>query len=224
MKALEGGLERAGKLLARLALGLCPETVIAAHSRCEIIVAEKLSGGLRPLQMGSVCRRIAMSGICRFLRRDVQEAVGDDQVGVGASDGCAKVYHAALAKCRQNVQNGIMTRDVESAHQRLDRQYAAEQLRSKCPLLLQPFLTWYGRKTTHIWKTASNAMHPVSSERGVDQEDPLANPIFAVSVAAPGEALRQELSSVDPAASVFQVADDVQVVTKTNLFPFAPMP
>ena len=49
LKVVEGGLHRAGKVLARLGLGLVPEEVVAAHARCEIIAAEKKLGGLRPL-------------------------------------------------------------------------------------------------------------------------------------------------------------------------------
>ena len=86
------------------------------NAASEVIAAEKLSGGLRPLQMGSVCRRISMSGICRLLRIDVQAAAGCDQLGVGASDGCTKIFHDARTKCRQDSQRGIVARDIESAH------------------------------------------------------------------------------------------------------------
>ena len=82
------------------------------------------------------------------------------------------------------------------------------------------FVAWYGRSTEHVWRTAVGDLRTVPAARGVDQGDLLANPIFAVSTAGPAEALKADLMPHDPAASVFQVADDVQVVTTTNLFAF----
>ena len=218
LKAVDGGLARAGALLARFGLGSVPDEVITAHARCEVLAAEKTTGGLRPLQMGSVCRRIAMSGVCRLLRGEVQSAAGDDQLATGVSDGCPKVYHAARTMCVQTIERGIFARDIAGAHQNLDRKYAAREIESRCPRLLQPFLTWYGRQSTHVWRTAANEIKPVPSSTGVDQGDPLANSVFCVSMAAPAEALKQDLQPHDPTAAVFQFSDDVQVVTKTNLF------
>jgi hypothetical protein len=218
LKVLDGGLARAGKLLSNLGLGLVPEPVIAAHARCEVLAAEKTTGGLRPLQMGSVCRRIAMSAVCSLLRLDVQCAAGPDQLCTGVADGCTKVYHAARTMCRQDVKRGICARDCGSAHQRLDRKYAAAQIAERCPRLLQPFKVWYSRTTTHVWRTAAGDFREIRSSRGVDQGDPIANPVFAVSTAAPAENLKKDLDRCDPKSAVFQFADDVQVVTTTSYF------
>ena len=218
LKVLDGGLARAGKLLANFGLGYVPEPVIAAHARCELLLAEKTSGGLRPLQMGSVCRRIAMSAVCGLLRLEVQCAAGPDQLCTGIPDGCTKVYHAARTMCRQDVKRGICARDCKSAHQRLDRKYAARQLASRCPRLLQPFHVWYARSTDHAWRTAAGDIVAVTSTRGLDQGDPIANPVFAVSTAEAAENLRRDLIQHDPKTAVFQFADDVQVVTTTTYF------
>ena len=46
-------MERAGDLLAGMALGHTPPEVVAAHARSEVITPEKAAGGLRPLLMGT---------------------------------------------------------------------------------------------------------------------------------------------------------------------------
>ena len=161
-----------------------------------------------------------MSNIVRMLRSEVQAASGQDQLGTGVKDGCAKVFHAARTMCRQSSERGIMARDIASAHQCLDRSFAAKEIAARWPLLLQPFLAWYGRETNHVWRTALSEIMPIPSSRGVDQGDPIASSVFSVAMAGPAEALRHELHQQDPFASVFQYADDVQVVTKTNLFAF----
>ena len=220
LRVVEGGLERAGDLLANLALGHAPEEVIAAHARSEVVTPEKLAGGLRPLLMGSACRRQGMRGVSKLLRTEIQGACGSDQLGTGAPDGCTRVFHAARSKCRRSHAHGIAARDVESAHQNLNRPWAAEQLKRHTPALLQPFTVWYARTVEHCWKSSSGGLHSVLSQCGLDQGDPIASAVFAVSTIEPADNLRQDLRAHDPDASVFQVADDVQVATLTSLFEY----
>ena len=84
--------------------------------------------------------------------------------------------------------------------------------------MLQAFHVWYSRPTEHVWRTATGQLMPVTSVRGVDQGDPLANPVFAVSTAEPAAKLKHDLIQRDPKCAAFQFADDVQVVTMTNMF------
>ena len=218
LRVVEGALERAADLLANLALGRVPAEVVAAHARSEVITPEKAAGGLRPLLMGSACRRQGMRGVSKLLRAEIGVACGPDQLGTGAPDGCTRVYHAARSKCRHNAAYGIAARDIESAHQNLDRKWAAKQLTQHLPALLEPFTVWYARGVQHCWRSSSGQRYSILSQRGLDQGDPIANTVFAVSTITPADDLRRDLSTHDPHASVFQVADDVQVATLTSLF------
>ena len=222
LQCTENGLAKAGLLLARLALGQVPEDVLAAHARCEVAPITKPGGSsLRPLQLGSVCRRMAMSAVVSYIKDDVQAAVGADQLAIGTQDGCTKAYQALRTKCRLQPQRVVLAEDCASAHQSLDRHYAADKLAAHCPRLLQPFLTWYGRTTTHVWFTAGNQALEIVSERGLDQGDPLANTVFDVSVVDCADALRTKVQSVDPDASVLQFSDDLQVCTTPQGLPVA---
>ena len=220
LRLVEGGLERAGDLLANLALGHVSEEVVAAHARSEVVTPEKLAGGLRPLLLGSACRRQGMRGVTKLLRTEIQSACGPDQLGTGAPDGCTRVYHAARSKCRRSLAHGIAARGIESAHQNLNRNWAASQLKHHVPALLQPFTVGYARKVEHCWRSSSGGLYSVLSQCGLDQGDPIANAVFAVSTIEPSDKLRQDLRAHDPEASVYQVADDLQVVTLTSLFDY----
>ena len=139
LRHVEGGLQRAARLIALLGLGLVPSAVVNAHAVCELITTQKTNGpGLRPLIMGSVCRRLAMAGICRLLKLPIIDGAGPDQLAT-AADGCTKAYHAELTLCRQDTSRGVVHRDITSAHQHLNRQYAQSQLSMRCPELMQPF-------------------------------------------------------------------------------------
>ena len=214
LQLADDGAKTAGRLLAHLALGLVPEDVIAAHARCEVVPSEKPgNSGLRPMQLGSVCRRIAMSGIVKFVKADVQVAVGPDQLGIGAQDGCAKAFQAMQSKCRLQPQRVILAEDCKAAHQHLERPYAAQQLERHCPKLLQPFLVWYGRVSKHSWHVASGDSISISAERGLDQGDPIANPVFALALVDISTEFRTKMLAEDPGVSVIQIADDIHICT-----------
>ena len=155
LQLVDAEVKNAGLLLANLALGLVPGDVVAAHARCELVPFTKPGGGgLRPLQLGSVCRRIAMGGLVKYIAAAAQKAVGPDQLAFGVQDGCAKAFQALRSKCRQEPHRVVLAEECVSAHQTLLRAHAANQLAKHCPRLVQRFLTWCGRSSTHIWMTA----------------------------------------------------------------------
>ena len=115
----------------------------------------------------------------------------------------------------------ILSEDCIAAHQHLDRTHAATMLQKHCPKLLQPFLTWYGRRTGHLWTIASGETVNVWSERGVDQGDPLANPVFAVSMIDSSDQLRQSLQTEDADVSVIQFSDNIHICMLPSVLPLA---
>ena len=214
LQIVDKGAKDAGLLLANLALGLVPGDVVAAHARCELLPSLKPGGaGLRPLQLGSVCRRIAMGGLVKYVAAAVRDAVGPDQLAMGVPDGCAKAFQAIRSKCRQQPHRVVLAEDCVAAHQQLLRAHAASQLAKHCPKLMQPFLAWYGRVSAHTWVTARGDTIDVIAERGLDQGDPLANPVFNISLVDPAREMRNSMEAVDAEVAVIQMADDIQVCT-----------
>ena len=120
--------------------------------------------------------------VVRLLRSEVQSVAGLDQLSTGIKDGCVKVYHTVRTMCRQSAERGIVARDVSSVHLYIVRRHAAKEIAARCPQLLQPFLTWYARTTTHVWRSALNELLPANASRGVNQGDPLAIPVFALTM------------------------------------------
>ena len=48
--------------------------------RVDVLAVEKTVGGLRPLLIGSMCRRLAMTGVARLLRLTSQRHVAQTNV------------------------------------------------------------------------------------------------------------------------------------------------
>ena len=94
-------------------------------------------------------------------------------------------------------------------------------IQKHCPRLLQPFLAWYGRTTDHLWYTAGGTAVKVSADRGVDQGNPLANPVFAVAMIDPTGELRESLAIIDPSVSVIQFSDNIHICTLPSVLPLA---
>ena len=115
LQLVDAEIKNAGLLLANLALGLVPGDVVAAHSRCELVPFSKpgRGAGLRPLQLGSVCRRIAMGGLVKYISAAIEEAVGPDQLAFGVQDGCVKAF--------QEPHLAVLAENCVSAHQTLHR-------------------------------------------------------------------------------------------------------
>eukprot|EP00973_Karenia_brevis_P067558 9398298-Karenia_brevis.AAC.1 len=104
-----------------LGLGRVPDEVIDAFAVCEVLPSEEAPGKLRPLCMSAYPRRTAMRAIVRLCKDEIMSACGPDQVAIGVSDGCAKIYQAIQAQCRLQPSKVVLQEDVKKAHQSLER-------------------------------------------------------------------------------------------------------
>ena len=186
LELVDGGIEMAAHVIARLALGRVPAETLEAHRLCEVTTPTKPNNPaeLRPLMLGSTLRRIGSGGVCMVAKEAVRTAVGRFQLG-SAKDGCTKAYHTVLSSCRARPQHGVLARDVAAAHQHVERTWVREQVDALCPALAEPLRAWYGKPTVHFWRSSSGVSYEVRSERGFDQGDPLATPPFTPSPPSP---------------------------------------
>ena len=81
------GVERFSRLVVDLALGQVPRRVVRGHSRGEIIAIPKENGGLRPLIMHSILRRMGLAAVTRVTQVQARAAAGHHQLGMGTPDG-----------------------------------------------------------------------------------------------------------------------------------------
>ena len=100
----EDGVERMAALIVCLALGQEPKAVVRAHATGEILAIAKLDGGMRPLIMHSIHRRISLGAVARAIPAETMAAFasGVHQLGVGAIDGWVEAFHAIAALVELN--------------------------------------------------------------------------------------------------------------------------
>ena len=71
-----GALEAGAEVIVNFLLGECPPEALEANLGARLMALQKPSGGVRPVAMGSVIRRLAAKAACAALRDKVPQAVG----------------------------------------------------------------------------------------------------------------------------------------------------
>ena len=205
-------------LIVRLAIGREPKAVVKAHAVGEILAIAKPDGGMRPLIMHSIHRRIGLGAVAKATKIESMAASGVHQLGVGARDGCVKAYHATAALAELNPAKAIMSCDVSAAHQSLDRDWMMKEVHDLCPVLERPLAVWYPQDepTTHLWRTSDGKIVDVPAGNGLDQGCPLACPTYGVSTARPAERALEVMRRRDPKAQLLLFADDTQLQTEVS--------
>ena len=213
LRYTEDGVTRMADLIVRLALGQEPRAVTRAHATGAVLAIAKPCGGMRPLIMHSLHRRIGLGALAHVLKGETMAASGPHQLGVGATDGCVNAYHAMSALAELHPASPIMGCDVSAAHQSLDRDWMMQETRTLCPLLERPLAVWYPRDepTVHWWKPAGGDIVDIIAGNGLDQGCPLACPAYGVSTARPAERALQTMRAADPQAQLLLFADDTQL-------------
>ena len=208
-------MECMAALIVRFAFEQEPRAVVRAHATGEILVIAKLDGGMRPLIMHSIRRRIGLGAVARATQAETMAASGVHQLGVGARDGCVKAFHATAALVELNPGKPIMSCDVSAAHQSLDGAWMMQEVHDLCPVLERPLAVWYPRDepTTHWWRTSDGKVVDIPTGNGLDQGCPLACPTYGVSTARPAERALEIMKTKDSKAQLLLFADDTQLQT-----------
>ena len=78
---------------------------------------------------------------------------------------------------------------------------------------------WTVNMTARAGRLPGGRREAAASERGFWQGDPFANAGFAVAIVEPTRDLKAEVGGADPNLSVYQDADDLQLVTSCTALP-----
>ena len=107
MLALDGGpagVSVVFKLIRAVARGSLPQAVATALGCCVLVPLEKVGGGVRPIAIGEVLRRIACRAICFQFRGEFADHFSHHQFGVNVQGGVEQVTLAVRAKLQDESQ------------------------------------------------------------------------------------------------------------------------
>ena len=173
-------LRALSELVNLLAAGT-PEQVAPYLCGAILIPVKKKSGGLRPIAVGEVLRRLTSKCLSRAVQPDAIDILAPLQVGVGVKAGCEAVIHS-VSHILEKPNLPLLSRwtlliDFSNAFNSVSREHMFSSLRPTLPAL-SPWIEWcYYSQSILLLGDRS-----LLSCCGVQQGDPLGPLCFALTL------------------------------------------
>ena len=157
--------------------GEVPRSVAPFLAGASLLALPKVSGGIRPIAIGEVFRRLVGKCLCAAVKEQAQQYFQPRQVGVATPLGVDAAIHAVTAWMQQaGPGQAFLKIDFANAFNCIDRGRALEAVRARFPELARWTQWCYGQPSHLTFGT-----HTLSSSSGVQQGDPLGPLVFATA-------------------------------------------
>jgi hypothetical protein len=170
--------------------GSVPDEICPFIYGANLIALGKKSGGIRPIAIGYVFRRIAAKLACGSIIDEVRPYLQPHQMGFGSPGGAEAIHRASRIFVAAN-QGVFLKLDCHNAFNSVYRQAVLEAALERVPALF-PFIVQCYTSPSHLLF----GDFVISSEEGVQQGDPL-GPVLYCLVTQP---IIQDLTSTLNAA------------------------
>ena len=170
----------------------------------------KASGGLRPIAVGNILRRLTSKLFARALDTKMKTLLAPHQLGVGSRNGCETAVHTVKQAVKLSPDKWVLQLDLQNAFNRVNRSSMLAEVARVIPECLSWAVSCYGTPS-HL--QFGNSV--LSSSSGVQQGDPLAGDLFAVSLQPVIEIIEGEVPTL--AAHVWLHDDGTAVGTAEEL-------
>ena len=163
-----------------LANGEAPRQLSAYLAGAGLVALEKEDGGLRPIAMGEVFRRLTGKLLCDHVKARARQTLWPLQTGCCSPLGAEATIHAVRQWTERNAQASdkvLLKLDFANAFNTLDRAAVLRAVRAHFPEL-ERWARW-------TYETPSNlrfGKHRLASQAGVQQGDPLGPLFFSLAV------------------------------------------
>ena len=143
---------------------------------CRLIAVDKIPG-VRSIGIGKTSRRIIAKAILQVVKQDVLDATGCLQLCAGQRAGCEAAVHAMRMIFADEDTEGVLLVDASNAFNSLNRHVALLNMFQLCPPLATILTNTY-RSASSLFIDGTSLL----SQEGTTQGDPLAMPMYAISV------------------------------------------
>ncbi|XP_074042889.1 uncharacterized protein [Leptinotarsa decemlineata] len=154
---------------------ICP--ILFGASLCAL---EKKDGGIRPIAVGNVFHRLAAKLASFKLKEKLGNIFRPFQNGFGSPSGCEAVSHAARRYINEDESKEgtvFLKLDYENAFNMLNQDFILKSVQNSVPELYPFVFQCYYQPSILTFD-----QNTISSERGVQQGDPLAPALFCLSI------------------------------------------
>jgi hypothetical protein len=157
--------------------GNIPIEIGAFFAGAKLIALKKPDGGVRPIAIGEVWRRVAAKVAAKLVQVSTKDIFGDLQMGINTSNGCEKIIHNLNALVDSGaLQDQVLAKiDWRNAFNTCDRIVLFNAVRAHLPSLSKFVESCYlGQPNLFYHDTI------LKSAKGVQQGDPLAPLLFCL--------------------------------------------
>ena len=175
-----------------LSAGCAPRCIIPFLCGASLIACQKKDGGLRPIAIGEVLRRLTSKCVARAVQSEAVDILSPLQVGVGIPAGCEAIVHS-LASLLNNSSilpesRCVLLVDFSNAFNSIDRGHMFEEARSRIPSISSWLECCYSSQPLLFF-----GEHTILSCCGVQQGDPLGPLGFALALHPIVERIKREV-------------------------------
>lgn len=152
---------------------------------------KKKDGGIRPIAVGSVLRRLAAKVACFKIREEMSAYLHPHQLGFGTKFGCEVGIHSSrkFILDPNNVGKVLLKIDFKNAFNSIERDTMLSRVKDKIPSVYG-FLWQCYRKPSHLFY--GNRL--ISSQTGCMQGDPFGPLLFSLTIQPLIEVLQSEFN------------------------------
>ena len=178
-----------------LAAGHSPQAVVSHLCGAILLARQKKGGGLRPIAVGEVLRRLTSKCLSRAVQDQAISSLTPLQVGVGVKVGCEAIVHSVAHVLEEPTippdNRWTLLLDFSNAFNSVHRGCMFEEIRTRIPSLAPWMESCYGAQP--ILHMGDNQ---ILSRCGVQQGDPLGPLGFALTLQPIVEKIKAEVPSL----------------------------
>ena len=176
-----------------LAAGLTPISIRPHLCGATLLASKKKSGGLRPIAVGEVLRRLTSKCLAASARSEVLNRLLPHQLGVGVKGGCETIIHSVSNLLSSNPPGRcwVLLVDFSNAFNSFDREAMFREFRQHAPSLSPWIESCYSGQPNLLL-----GEHSIRSCCGVQQGDPLGPLGFALVLQPVIERIKEKVAGL----------------------------
>ena len=191
-----------------LARGEAPSNLAAYLGGASLMALEKPGGGVRPIAIGEVLRRLVAKCLCKLHEGEAYSYLWPRQIGVAAPLGAEVGSHTVrqwYERHRDTTGNLIFVADFENAFNTVDREVFLREARHRMPGLSR-WVEWCYSSPSNLFFDGTI----IPSEVGVQQGDPIGPLLFALAL----QPVIEQLGNIQGLDLAFSFLDDLVLAGK----------
>ncbi|XP_026383936.1 uncharacterized protein LOC113279455 [Papaver somniferum] len=160
--------------------GKCPPILGEIVASAPLTPLLKPGGGLRPIAVGTICRRLCSKLAANSFCKDLDSYLGNCQYGIGIPCGGEGILHSAnrlLDLHGSDNTKSMLLIDFSNAFNLVDRSTIIREVRAHCPSISHWVEFCYMKPARLYYRD-----HILSSTQGMQHGDPLGPLLFALAL------------------------------------------